>query len=185
MVNSPGSASRAPRVQREFDYVAQYHGRAVSRNFDDVVGSVGVGRGEIKLRRLRRCAVLTLIVWPRATRPRVAFGTILRAEATPIAGESPATTWFHELTKHRSPGFKFMLQAQHGCGDVPEPQARRCAPPRCRLARGVAMATMVSSRFTDEIVAGESGASAARYARVTDPFPRHMCSPLKAEVDHG
>ena len=70
-------------------------------------------------------------------------------------GESPATTWFHKLSKHRSTGFKFMLQAQHGGGKG------SCLGPSD--AHNTDAATAGRSRHSDngvvevhgEIVAGE------------------------------
>ena len=46
-MNSPGSARRAPRGEREFNDVAQNDRRSVRGDFDDVVSGVGMRLGEV------------------------------------------------------------------------------------------------------------------------------------------
>lgn len=93
-------------------------------------------------------------VWPRATRPRVVFGTLC-VRGNPIAGESPAATRFHQFSKDRSPGFKLVLQAQHGRGDGACLRASDAHNPDAASARRSGNGDDCVVEVHGEIVAGE------------------------------
>ena len=59
--------------QRQFDDVAQHNGRAVGRNFDDVVGRVGMRRGKVSDNNFVDALVLTVGVWSGRPRPLILF----------------------------------------------------------------------------------------------------------------
>ena len=79
----------------ELDDVTQNHGRSVRRNFNNVVGSIGVRFGEVG-----DDDFVDPLVWRRHSWPRLA--RILR---------------FDQFSKYRVSGFEFVLEAKHGQRD--------------------------------------------------------------------
>src|ERR1700675_4203549 len=62
---------------------------------------------------------LAFALWSRATRPRGFFSRKNpRVCGNFLAGESPATIWFDQLSKYCSPRFKIVFQPQHGGGNA-------------------------------------------------------------------
>jgi hypothetical protein len=116
--------------QRQFDDVAQHNGRAVGRNFDDVVGRVGMRRGESKLRQLRRYAVQDCVAagdspascFRDTLRPRQPHrGRVARGHTVPPALQRPLAR-----VQARASGAAWARRWR-------VPQGQRCAQPRCRL----------------------------------------------------
>ena len=127
--------------QGQLDHVAQNHRRAVGRDFDDVVGGVGVRLGKVGDHDFVDALFVT--VWSRATRPRAVFPWKepggprwrLRGRVARDTWRSRWITWFDKLSEHRSAGFEFMLQAQHGSSNARAPPDRRGGPRQSRRGR--------------------------------------------------
>jgi len=95
----------------------QDHRRAVGRDFDDVIGGIGMRLGEVSDDHFVDAPLVS--VWSRATRPRVFFyGVNLWIRGRLLAGQSPAITWLYNLSEHRSTGLEIVFQAQHGSGNA-------------------------------------------------------------------
>src|SRR6202040_4206595 len=85
----------------------QDHRRAMSGDFDSVVGCVRVRLGKISNDNFIDAPTLT--VW--GGRPRSPGSSI---HGKTLAGEGARPTWFHQLSQYRAPRFEVVFQAQHG-----------------------------------------------------------------------
>ena len=93
-------------------------------------------------------------MWSGRPRPLLLFFCLCAAAGFP-AGEGARPTRFHQFSKHRSPGFKLVLQAQHGRGDGACLRASDAHNPDAASARRSGNGDDGVVEVHGEIVAGE------------------------------